>query len=207
MGSSRTIDAAASGQSAVTVEALVAALTVEGDAAVAELAIFQPGRRAVAAQLDRERARLVGRLLLDWAAGRRYVDGPGGPVFELVEGELAGAATSTAGIDGELVAELPEMPHGPTAGPHEVWAAAVVTHHPLDQRLHSGFQLLMAYGYLLQVVLQRRLLGLKIAAAALKCRALRLDEPDALLQDRRRAVFVDKRLQRLKKLRDQRGLW
>lgn len=100
MGSSRTIDAAASGQSAITVEALVAALTVEGDAAVAELAIFQPGRRAVAAQLDRERARLVGRLLLDWAAGRRYADGPGGPVFELVEGELAGAATSTAGIDG-----------------------------------------------------------------------------------------------------------
>lgn len=201
------VDAPAAGQAAFAEEALVAALTAEGGADVAELAVFQPGRRAVAVTVDRERARLIGALLLDWATGRRYADGPGGPVFTLVEGELAAAAAGLAGVDGELVAELPEVPHGPTAGPHEVWAAAVVTHHPLDQRLHSGFQLLMAYGYLLQVVLQRYLLGFKVAAAALKCRIFGLDEPKALLEDRRRAMLVDQRLQRLKKLRDQRGLW
>ncbi len=201
------VDASASGQTSINANDLVCALTAEGAADVAELAVFQPGRRAVAMQIDRERAHLIGRLLLDWSAGRRYADGPGGPVFSLVDGELTAAAAGLTGVDGELIAELPEVPHGPTAGPHEVWAAAVVTHHPLDQRLHSGFQLVMAYGYLLQVVLQRRLLGFKIAAAALKCRILRRDEPKTLLEDRRRAVFVDQRLQRLKKLRDQRGLW
>jgi hypothetical protein len=45
---------------------------------------------------------------------------------------------------------------------------------------------------------QRRILGLKIAAATLKCRVLRLDEPKVLLEDRRRAVFVDKFFEKMK---------
>lgn len=45
---------------------------------------------------------------------------------------------------------------------------------------------------------QRRILGLKIAAATLKCRVLRLDEPKVLLEDRRRAMFVDQFFEKMK---------
>lgn len=45
---------------------------------------------------------------------------------------------------------------------------------------------------------QRLILGFQIAATAFKCRILRLDEPDSLLEDRRRAVLVDNFFEKIK---------
>ncbi len=46
--------------------------------------------------------------------------------------------------------------------------------------------------------LLRCALGFKIAAAGFKCRILRLDEPKALLEDRRRSVLIDQFFEKIK---------
>lgn len=51
---------------------------------------------------------------------------------------------------------------------------------------------------LLKARAKRCVLGFKIGALSLKCRILRLNEPDSLLEDRRRAMLVDKFLQKIK---------
>lgn len=71
MEKSGVVDAAASGRAPITADDLVCALTPEaGD--LVELAIFQSPRGTVVVRLDRRRAVLIGRALLDWADGRHH---------------------------------------------------------------------------------------------------------------------------------------
>lgn len=64
--------------------------------------------------------------------------------------------------------------------------------HKFSVRRLKRLKLLHLRAKLLKFRFLRVGLGLKIACATLKCRILSGDEPKTLLENRRRAMFVDK---------------
>ena len=74
----------------------------------------------------------------------------------------------------------------------------MITHQRLFKRVKFCFQCLPLLFTIAIVLLDRVVLKLQILALSLKCRVLVLDEPKALLEYRRTAVLVDKRLNQFK---------
>lgn len=104
------------------------------------------------------------------------------------------AAAGRTPIDRDLGAQITEHRIWPTSDPNNTGATAVVTYKPAVSRFNR-LKLLLKRVYLRAKLLKfrclRGVLGLKIGCAALKCRILLRDEPKSLLEDRRRAMFVD----------------
>ena len=69
------------------------------------------------------------------------------------------------------------------------------------QRLHPRLRLIYIRCLLFELHLRRIVLFLQISYLTLKCRIFDRNEPKLLLENRRRAMFIDKFLQKIKHLR------